>query len=88
MDSGSIRLIVFVAAYVLVMGGTAVLVGNKQRSFIERFLVGFLLGPLGWLIAWKMAPPKSSEQVREERRAREERYEREKAEWKGERGDE
>jgi hypothetical protein len=88
MDSGSITLVLFVAAYVLIMGGVAVLIGNKQRSFIERFLVGFFFGPLGWWMASRAAgPSKSSEQVREERRLREEQYEREKADWKGERGE-
>ncbi len=78
----SAALIAFVAAWVVVMGGTAVLLGrNKGRSFIERFFVGLFLGPLGWLIAWKMKPPMSAEQ----RRAQEERFERERAEWKGER---
>lgn len=90
MEKSSIQLVLFVAAYVLFWALPAVFLGrNKQRSFIQRFMLGFVLGPIGWLIAWKLGPGKprkSSAEVREDWRAQEAQREREKAEWKGERG--
>ncbi len=89
MDS-SVQITLFVAAYVLFWALPAVYLGRgKQRSFIQRFMLGFVLGPIGWFIAWKLGPgkpPKSSAEVRSEWQAREQQRAREAEEWKGERG--
>jgi len=83
MDAATLNLILFVAAYVGVMGGTSVFLGrNKQRTFLMRFLLGLFLGPIGWLIAWLMKPPLSPEEAQ----ALQQKFELEQAEWKGENG--
>lgn len=57
-------IILFVTLYVLVMGGTAVFLGRKsQRPFILRFLLGLMLGPIGWLICFFMKPPLTPEEA-------------------------
>jgi hypothetical protein len=66
MDT-NIVLCFFVALYTLAMGGISVFLGrNNGRSFILRFWLGLFLGPIGWIICWRMKPPLSPEEAKEQ----------------------
>lgn len=55
-----------VIALILLLGMPSVYLGrNKNRSLVVNFLLGVLLGPIGWLIAWKMKPPLTPEEREE-----------------------
>lgn len=70
-------IILYVAMYVLVMGGTSVFLGrNSQRPFVLRFVLGLMFGPIGWIICFYMKPPLTPEEAAAVR----ERFEREQAE--------
>lgn len=63
MDHQSLIGLALIIGWIVFLGGPAVLLGqNKNRSLLVNFLLGIFLGPIGWLITWKMRPPLTSEE--------------------------
>jgi hypothetical protein len=74
MDSETLKGVVLIIGYILILGGVPVfLTRKKDRCLLTPFLLGIGLGPIGWIIAWKAKPKPSAAEEERMRKEHEER---------------